>query len=123
MCVFDRANFSDFVGRYQRLAENAKLLCIESNAATEDLLADIGRRTAYERVGRLILSLARRMQAKGLMKGLAGHLPLSQAHIADALGLTAIHVGRVLRQLSQDRVLTFSRTQFEIHDLPALERL
>ncbi|TDQ80502.1 CRP-like cAMP-binding protein [Dongia mobilis] len=123
LCTFDRESFADFVGRHQRLAENAKLLCVESNAATEELLADIGRRTAYERVGRLILSLARRMQAKGLLQGLVGYLPLSQAHIADALGLTAIHVGRVLRQLKDDRVLTFSRTQFEIHDLPALERL
>jgi len=123
LCTFDRTAFADFVARHHAVARGAELLCVDSNAATEEQLADIGRRTAYERVGRLILSLARRMQAKGLLNGLIGQLPLSQVHLADALGLTAIHVGRVLRQLHDDRVLTFARSQFEIHDLAALERL
>lgn len=123
ICSFDRERFAAFVGAHPDVARRAELLCVESNAATEEQLVDIGRRTAYERVGRLILTLARRMQGKGMLNGNIGHLPLSQLHIADALGLTAIHVGRVLKQLHEDHVLTLHRAQFEIHDLPALERL
>jgi CRP/FNR family transcriptional regulator len=123
LCTFDRDDFAAFVARNPDIVRGAELLCVESNAATEDQLADIGRRSAYERVGRLILNLARRMKMKGMLNGLGGYLPLSQLHIADALGLTSIHVGRVLRQLHEDRVLTLNRSQFAIHDLPALERL
>jgi CRP/FNR family transcriptional regulator len=123
ICSFDREKFADFVGAHPDIARRAELLCVESNAATEEQLVDIGRRTAYERVGRLVLTLAKRMQVKGMLAGRIGHLPLSQLHIADALGLTAIHVGRVLRQLHEDHVLTLHRAQFEIHDMAALERL
>ncbi|MBL8708419.1 MAG: Crp/Fnr family transcriptional regulator [Rhodospirillaceae bacterium] len=123
ICTFDRDDFATFVTGHADVARGAELLCVENNAAVEEQMADIGRRSAYERVGRLILNLARRMQAKGMLQGLAGHLPLSQAHIADALGLTAIHVGRVLRELQGDGVVSLRRAQFEIHDLAALERL
>lgn len=123
LCTFDRESFAGFVGGHREVARRAELLCVDANAATEEQLADIGRRTAYERVGRLLLSLSRRMQEKGMLEGMMGELPLNQTHLADALGLTPIHVGRILKQLHQDRVVTFTRSQFEIHDLPALERL
>ena len=52
----------------------------------------------------------------GSKKGFA--CPLTQYHLADALGLSAIHVNRVLRQLREKRLLTFQdgRVTFDDYD-------
>jgi CRP-like cAMP-binding protein len=49
--------------------------------------------------------------------------PLSQFVIADALGLTAIHVNRVLRQLREQELLTVRKGRVRIHDLARLRML
>ncbi|MEO8244573.1 MAG: helix-turn-helix domain-containing protein, partial [bacterium] len=42
--------------------------------------------------------------------------PLTQYHLADALGLSAVHVNRTLRDLREDGLLTFKDGQVTIHD-------
>ena len=49
--------------------------------------------------------------------------PLTQNLIADALGLTSIHVNRVLRQLREQELLTVERGTVRIHNLPGLRKL
>jgi CRP-like cAMP-binding protein len=49
--------------------------------------------------------------------------PLNQYLLADVLGLTAIHVNRVLRQLRVQGLVTFRDGQVVFHDLPGLRRL
>ena len=44
------------------------------------------------------------------------HCPISQYLIADALGLTAIHVNRVLRSLREEGVVTLRKDRVTIHD-------
>ena len=49
--------------------------------------------------------------------------PLSQEVLADALGLSAIHVNRVLRQLREKNFLTLNAGRVKIHDLSGLRKL
>ena len=46
--------------------------------------------------------------------------PLSQYHLADALGLTAVHVNRVLRELREAGLLTFQRSRVTYGNYDAL---
>jgi transcription initiation factor IIE alpha subunit len=48
---------------------------------------------------------------------------LVQDDLTDALGLTAIHVNRILRQLRERRLLTLSRSKLRVHDLGSLAEL
>jgi CRP-like cAMP-binding protein len=50
-------------------------------------------------------------------------MPLRQQHIADATGMTVIHVGRVLGALRNDGVIQLSGGVLAITDLAALKRL
>jgi hypothetical protein len=50
-------------------------------------------------------------------------LPLNQYLLADALGLTAIHVNRVLRQLRERGLVTFREGSVVFHDLAGLRNL
>ena len=70
-------------------------------------LVDIGRRSAAERTAHFLLELGSRLLLVGLGSTAGYTCPLSQNHLADALGLSAVHVNRVLRHLREDGMLTF----------------
>ncbi len=83
-------------------------------------LIDIGRRSAVERVGHFLLELGARLYLVGLGSKRGYACPLTQYHLADALGLSAVHVNRVLRQLREDGMLTFRDGQVSFDDLDRL---
>jgi CRP-like cAMP-binding protein len=70
----------------------------ESAICAEHIIA-VGRRSALERVARLLLELLTRLQAIGLADERSYRLPLTQEMISDALGLSIPYVNRVLHQL------------------------
>jgi CRP-like cAMP-binding protein len=86
-------------------------------------LVDAARRTAYERVGHLLLELFVRLRRAGRSEGMSFDLPLTQRNIGDALGLTTVHVNRTLRALRQDGLISLVGRRATILDLAALARL
>ena len=66
-------------------------------------LISVGRRTAIERIGHFFLELHDRLWIAGLATETEFDCPLTQYHLADTLGLSAIHVNRVLRELREER--------------------
>lgn len=85
-------------------------------AMVVDHLASIGRRSAQERVAHFFLQLAERLRMIGLASEMRFECPLNQYLLADALGLSAIHVNRVLRQLRESNLLTVKAGEVVIHD-------
>jgi len=76
----------------------------------------VGRRTAKERVAHLLCELHARMKVVERTSGNSYSLPLSQVDIADACGLTSVHVNRVLRQLREAKLARFKAKTVEILD-------
>ena len=70
-------------------------------------LVDIGRRSALERMAHFLLELGSRLTLVGLGTKERYDCPLTKYHLADALGLSAVHVNRVLRQLREEKLLVF----------------
>ena len=71
-------------------------------------LANIGRRDAMERTGYLLLELATRIGASRQHRNSDGFdCPLTQADIGDAVGLSTVHINRVLRDLREAGLLSF----------------
>ena len=69
------------------------------------------------------MELAERLTLVGLATETEFACPLSQFVLADALGLTSIHVNRTLRELREMKLLTLRRRTVTIHDLPGLRNL
>jgi CRP-like cAMP-binding protein len=86
----------------------------------EDEMISLGRRDATEKISRLIVKLYVRLSATGLAENSSFAFPIRQTHIADATGLTPVHVNRTLRQLRDNRVITLVKGKIEIHDLDTL---
>jgi CRP-like cAMP-binding protein len=85
-------------------------------------IVNVGRRDAFEAVGHLICELYVRMKNIGLVDGRRFDLPLTQEEIGDALGLTSVHVNRVLQRLRSEDLISFRQGLLTIHDYPALEK-
>ena len=109
---------SDLLGaftRTPRLATAILWVASRDEAMVVEHLVGVGRREADARVGHFLLELASRLALVG-MGGKQGYdCPLTQYHLADALGLSAVHVNRVLRQLREKGLVTFrdGRVTFE----------
>lgn len=86
-------------------------------------LVSLGRRTAIQRTAHFFLELRDRLRLVGLTKDGRFACPLNQYVLADALGLSAIHVNRVLRQLRERQLLTFHEHTVTIHDTMKLKEL
>jgi len=70
-------------------------------------IVGIGRCTAHARFAHLICEFAFRMHAVGLMKRSVCAMPFTQVDIADALGLSNVHVSRVLARLRKQGLFTW----------------
>lgn len=70
-----------------------------------DHVVRLGRQTAYERVAHFLLELQRRLEIVGLGDSQRFPLPLTQEILADALGLSIVHVNRTLQQLRRERLI------------------
>jgi CRP-like cAMP-binding protein len=86
-------------------------------------LVNCGRRSAMVRTAHFLLELGLRLQFAGLGSDAGFACPLNQYLLADAVGLTAIHVNRILRQLRERKLLTFRDGHVTFHDLPRLCQL
>lgn len=92
---------------------------VESSIFREWIL-NVGRRDAKSRLAHMLCELAVRLDAHGLADEMGYHLPMTQAELADALGLTPVHLNRVIRSLEVDGLLV--RTKRDI-SFPDWERM
>lgn len=92
-------------------------------AMVVDHLASIGRRSAQERMAHFFLQLLERLKLIGLASEAGFHCPLNQYLLADALGLSAIHVNRVLRQLREQNLMSMKGGEVTFHHTMTLARL
>ncbi|SIS91415.1 Crp/Fnr family transcriptional regulator [Paracoccus saliphilus] len=106
-----------------RLAAAILWAASRDEAMVVEHLVGVGRRDANARMAHFLLELGARLALVG-MGGKEGYAcPLTQYHLADALGLSAVHVNRVLRQLREDGLVTFRDGQVTIHDYDRLVTL
>lgn len=86
-------------------------------------LVSIGRRTAIQRTAHFFLELSERLRLVGLATDEEFVCPLNQYVLADALGLSAIHVNRVLRQLRERKLMVLKDRKVTIQDMSKLKAL
>lgn len=106
-----------------RLATAILWAASRDEAMVVEHLVNLGRRSAEERVAHLFLELGTRLKLVGLGDENGFDCPLTQYHLADALGLSAVHVNRVLRNLREDGLVTFQKARVVFHDFEGLKAL
>jgi CRP-like cAMP-binding protein len=92
-------------------------------AIFREWMLSIGRRDAYARIAHLLCELLVRLKAVGLAENHTCKLPITQAQIGDALGLSDVHVNRVLQSLRGDDLITLQRGVLSVLDWERLKEV
>jgi CRP-like cAMP-binding protein len=79
-------------------------------------VVNVGRRDSRARVAHILCEFSLRLEAAGLAKNHRYELPMTQEQLADAVGLTSVHVNRVLKQLAEEGLISRDRRHVTIED-------
>lgn len=85
-------------------------------AMHREWIVAMGRRSKLSHLAHLICELFVRMRVVGLVDGWSFRLPLSQSEVADALGLSVVHLNKTLQRLRQEGVVRWELRAVEILD-------
>lgn len=89
-------------------------------AVQREWTLNLGQRSAYERLAHLLIELYTRLKAVGWSHNGRCDFPLTQNDLADATGLTSVHVNRTLQELRRDGLIALERKQLQILDMPRM---
>jgi len=84
---------------------------------------NVGRRDARARVAHFLCEIALRLDIDDSMTNKTFELPMTQEQLGDALGLTAVHINRMLKGLVRDDLITRSNYTVTIIDWERLVRV
>ena len=103
--------------------EVGKALWLETlveGSISREWIMNIGRRDSFTRVAHLLCEFAYRLDAVGLGPECNYELPMTQEQLADAVGLTSVHINRTLKALDAAGLTKRSKRSVVITDLPKL---
>lgn len=110
----------------ERLPHLTRLLWLNTiidAAIHREWLVSIGRRAPVARIAHLICELYLRLQVIGEIRNGRFELPLTQAELADVLGISTVHANRSLQQLRREGAMTWQGTTVTIQDWERLQRV
>lgn len=90
-------------------------------AIFREWIAAIGRRQAPERIAHMMCEMFTKLRSVGLAKEHSCPFPLTQAAIADALGLSTVHVNRSIMDLRSRGLITLEKQILTIPDWGELQ--
>ena len=123
-CVFQRDSLWEIHRRSPTMGFNVTWLTAHEESLVDDSLLSVGRRSAEERIATLLILLYKRAAALGPDAATRGvPFPLTQQHVADALGLSLVHTNKTLRRLERRGLHQIADGRLFLRDPKALARL
>ena len=98
-------------------------ICAAERCAANNMIIDLGRRSADERIAHLILNITERIGLRSVIREQTYPFPLRQQDIADMSGLTPVHVSRVLGKFRQANLIELSGGKLRINNIEELRRI
>jgi CRP-like cAMP-binding protein len=108
--------------RYPRIGAALWRETLIDAAIFREWVMNVGQREAYQRMAHVLCELLVRLRAVGLAEDHACDLPITQSEFADAMGITTVHVNRVLQQMRADGLIETKGTQVKIPDWDRLKQ-
>jgi len=124
-CTFNRRSLRRMLLKRPDPFETLAKAWIEEKERSDQLIVDLGRRAADERIARLIMNLHERLRQRGHIRSetMEMEFPLRQHHIADATGLTPVHVSKVLSDFKRKALIELFERSLTISDPAGLRRI
>jgi CRP-like cAMP-binding protein len=120
---FDREHVARLLAEEPWFRQRALERLMEDRALNDTAVARLGQGSAEERIVSVLLELHDRLARQNLVSNGSFTLGLTQQHLSDLVGLTPVHLGRVLQRLRARKLLAVNGREVTLIDIPALERL
>lgn len=124
VAVISRSRMEAMLAAHPDFARAMYIAQLVDEGTLRAWIVSMGRRSSAERVAHLICELYLRLRAIGLADDDAAiSLPLSQIVLADALGMTPVHINRILKELRLTGAMELRRGSLTISDPIKLVRI
>lgn len=110
----------DITTRHPRIAQAFSWHEMVCSSVQREWLLNLGQRDAFERLAHLLLELFYRLRSVGLVEGDSCEFPLTQTDLADATGMTPVHINRTLQELRRQGLVELERKRLRLPDLKAI---
>jgi CRP-like cAMP-binding protein len=120
LALIPRVALLDLLAEQPQLASLFWRDTLVDAAIFREWMVGIGRRSAFTRIAHLFCEMIVRMRAVGLSSSHTVELPVTQTDIADALGLSTVHVNRTLQELRGAGLIRYNRGTLVAIDWPGL---
>ena len=123
IATISRASMDEMLDRSPRIARALYSAQLVDEATLRAWIVSMGRRSSVERVAHLMCELYIRLQRSGGTATEPVELPVSQLLFADALGMTPVHINRVLRRFREAGIMEIGRRNIRVVDPTGLARI
>lgn len=123
VAIVPREAIVKLVDEHPRLGRAMWVDTLIDGSIFREWVVNVGRRSSRAAMCHLLCEFARRMEAAGLGGDGGYELPMSQEQLADALGITPVHVNRTLRDLDREGLIRRERRFIRIPDWEQLRQV
>ena len=116
VCTIGRAEMDTLLDHHPKVARAMYIAQLTDEGTLRAWITSMGRRSSVERVAHLMCGLYLRARNIGLVTSREFDLPISQIILADALGMTPVHINRVLKELRLSGAMLLKRGSLTVHD-------
>ncbi len=118
----ERDRFEGLIASDRTVAEALWCELLADNAIQREWAVNIGRRLALERVAHLLCEIFERLRPVGLLEGNSCAFPITQLDLADATGLSVVHLNRTLQELRASGLIVLRERTLTVNDLDELKK-
>jgi CRP-like cAMP-binding protein len=123
IAAISREAVMDIVLNHPRIGAALWWSAVQEDAMLRERIVALGRRSARGRLAYFLCEIVWRQRSIGMAKDHAIRLPFTQTDLADALGLTSVHVNRVLQGFRRDELITLERRRLTLRNVEKLEAI
>jgi CRP-like cAMP-binding protein len=113
----------DIIANHPRIGAALWWSVMQEEAMLRERIVALGRRSARGRVAYLLCEIVWRQRAVGIAEDHAVRMPFTQTDPGDVLGLTSVHINRVLQGFRRDELITLDRRRLTLLDIERLQAL
>ena len=121
LCAFPKLRITEVFSRSILLCSIFFMIAARDQAILLERLVNLGRRSAKEKLAHFLVEMCKRLGKTNPVVTDNLKLPLTQALIADALGLSAVHVSRTFQEFKEAGQVSVANGGIAVHDIEALK--
>lgn len=123
VAIVPREAIITLIDHHPRVARAMWIETLVDGSVYREWIVNVGRRSARAAMAHLLCEFAQKLEAAGLDEEYDYELPMSQEQLADTLGITPVHVNRVLRDFDREGLIKRNKRHIKIPDWEKLRRI